>query len=239
VLTIGEGAFYECRCLTSAPIPNSVLTIGPSAFKYCQGLTSVTIPTNVTTIGNNAFEYCNITTLIIGNSETNNGTAETTIGNEAFQYCGRLTSVTIGYGVKSIGDHAFYGCEYLENLIIGKGVTSILSNAFSGCSRLSTITSLIENPFKIPKKSSSNRIFDGNVNNNATLYIPNGTIDKYKSTDGWKDFAHIVEMDTPTGISTTSVNQSVDEKYYNISGAQVAYPTKGIYIKNGKKVLMK
>ena len=88
---------------------------------------------------------------------------------------------------------------------------------------------MIENPFYISTNTFSNY--------NATLYVPVGTIDKYKSTESWKNFAHIKEINTPTGISPTSVNQTTDEKYYNISGARVDNPTKGIYIRNGNKVV--
>jgi hypothetical protein len=62
---------------------------------------------------------------------------------------------------------------------------------------------LIENPFAIRGKTSDYRTFFQNTFNNATLYVPKGTIDKYKATDGWKDFVFIEEGngsggDTPT-----------------------------------------
>ena len=54
--------------------------------------------------------------------------------------------------------------------------------------------SLIENPFKIEGKSSYHyRTFSINTFNNATLYVPMGTIDKYKATAGWRDFVFIEE----------------------------------------------
>ena len=123
----------------------------------CSGLTSVTIPNSVTSIGNHAFRYC--------------------FG---------LTSVTIPNSVTSIGDEAFYDCSGLTSVTIGSGVTSIGNNAFDGVD-IPTVISLIENPFTITGKTSDYRTFSQNTFNNATLYVPNGTIDKYKATDGWKD----------------------------------------------------
>ena len=149
-----------------------VTSIGYRAFYQCFGLTSVTIPNSVTSIGESAFSGCS-----------------------------RLTSVTIGNSVTSIGISAFYGCSGLTSVTIPNSVTSIGDNAFDGAD-IPTIVSLIENPFKITGKTSNSRTFTQNTFLNATLYVPKGTIGKYKATEGWKDFVFIEEGtgggDTPT-----------------------------------------
>ena len=116
----------------------------------------------------------------------------TSIGGSAFLGCSGLTSVTIPNSVTSIGWYAFYECSGLTSVTIGSGVTSIGDNAFDRAD-ISTVISLIENPFKITGKTSKYRTFTQNTFNNATLYVPKGTIDKYKATDGWKDFLFIEE----------------------------------------------
>jgi hypothetical protein len=73
--------------------------------------------------------------------------------------------------------------------------------AFYGCD-IPIIISLIENPFSINGKAAYNSTFSRNTFNNATLYVPAGAIDKYKSTDGWKDFLFI-EEGTGGGSTTT------------------------------------
>ena len=195
VTSIGEGAFSGCFGLTSITIPNSVTSIGEGAFYDCYGLTSVTIPNSVTSIGEYAFYYCSgLTSVTIPNSVTS-------IENYAFYGCSGLTSVTIPNSVTSIGEYAFYYCSGLTSVTIGSGVTSIGNRAFNGAD-IPTVISLIENPFTITGKTSDYRTFSQNTFNNATLYVPNGTIDKYKATDGWKDFLFIEEGtgggDTPT-----------------------------------------
>lgn len=46
--------------------------------------------------------------------------------------------------------------------------------------------------------------------------------------------------DETTGISTTSMNNEVmNNEYFDLQGRRVAQPTKGLYIINGKKVIMK
>ena len=181
--------------ITNLIIPNSVTSIGVCAFVGCYGLTSVTIPNSVTSIGEGAFWSCSgLTSITIPNSVTS-------IGSSAFEGCSGLTSITIGNSVTSIGSSAFAKCSGLTSVTIGSGVTSIGEYAFDGVD-IPTVISLIENPFKITGKTSYYRTFTQNTFLNATLYVPKGTIDKYKATEGWKDFVFIEEGtgggDTPT-----------------------------------------
>ena len=234
VTSIGNYAFEVCKSLTSVNIGSGVTTIGERAFSRCSGLTSITIPNSVTSIGNYAFWNCSgLTSVTIPNSVTNIETC-------AFQECTNLTSVTIGSGVTSIGDYAFYKCPGLTSVTIGSGVTSIGDYAFDDAD-IPTIISLIENPTVIAGKTSSGRPFTHNTFNNSTLYVPKGTIDKYKATDGWKDFLNIVEG-TPTAVQ--SVKQDAAEgpaTIYNIKGELQNAPLNalphGIYIVNDKKFI--
>ena len=192
VTSIGRDAFHGCSGLTSVTIPNSVKSIGIYAFSGCKGLTSVTIGNSVTSIGERAFSGCSgLTSITIGNSVTS-------IGYYAFGGCSGLTSVTIPNSVKSIENYAFSGCKGLTSVTIGSGVTSIGSNAFVGAD-IPTVISLIENPFTIKGKTSDSRTFSKNTFINAALYVPKGAIEKYKATDGWKDFFFIEEGEGPGG----------------------------------------
>ena len=231
VKSIGDFAFYDCNGLTSITIGNSVTSIGNYAFKGCSGITSVTIPNSVNSIGDYAFYKCSgLTSVTIGNSVTS-------IGDGAFESCSGLTSVTIPNSVNSIGDYAFEDCSGLTSVTIGNSVKTIATHAFDGCD-IPTVISLIKNPFKIEGKTSSSRAFSLNTYNNATLYVPKGTIEKYNTTNGWKDFVFI-EEGVPARINVVENKNNNKTTIYNLNGVRQDEPQKGINIVNGKKVVVK
>ena len=191
VTSIGYSAFKNCTGLTSITIPNSVTSFGEYAFYGCRSLTSFTIPNSVTSIGNDAFCDCSgLTSITIGNSVTS-------IGKEAFRNCSGLTSITLPNSVTSIGNDAFYYCTGLTSITIPNSVTSIGSDAFAGVD-LTSVISEIEEPFWISRNT-----FSHNTHMNAILYVPEGTVDKYKATGGWICFLFIEERTGTGGGSET------------------------------------
>ena len=233
VTNIGAFAFDECYGLTSITIPNSVTSISEGAF-FCSGLKDITIPNSVTSIGSYAFYWCEgLTSITIPNSVK-------AIGDDAFKQCYGLTNLTIGNSVATIGVSAFSFCRSLTNVTIPNSVTKIGRYAFYGCDGLTSVTSCIENPFAIQRN-----VFEGWYGDyyDATLYVPIGTSEKYKSTDGWKNFKNIVEIVITDieGVTVSDSNSSDSENapMYNLSGQRVGKNYKGIVVKNGRKVVVK
>lgn len=110
-----------------------------------------------------------------------------------FYGCTGLISVTIPNSVTSIGDYSFLDCSGLTYICISNSVTSIGGKAFNGCCGLVSIISKMVNPCTI-----TSDCFDQDVFYNATLYVPQGSTNNYKSTNYWNKFLYIEEGE-PSG----------------------------------------
>ena len=133
----------------------------------------------VTRIGHYAFLHCkNIT-------EVTTPSTVTSIGNNAFHDCASLTNYDIPAGVTELCDRTFYETHF-KHIVIPANITNIMHESFGSSSAI-TVTSYIQQPFALGENAF------GYSTQTATLYVPVGTIDAYKATDGWKDFYRIVE----------------------------------------------
>ena len=72
----------------------------------------------------------------------------------------------------------------------------------------------------------------------ATLYVPAGTKTKYEAISGWTWFADIVEGNEESGITLIECKPH-SNSWYNLQGMKVDKPQKGMYIRNGHKVVLK
>jgi hypothetical protein len=177
--SIGESAFQGCYNLTSIVMPNSVTSIGNYTFMDCSSFTSVNIPSGVTSIGEEAFSSCSsLTSIDIPNSVTS-------IGNGAFNNCSSLTSIDIPNSVTSIGNGAFGYCSF-TSCTIGSGVTSIGNNAFSRCRSLTSVTVNVTTPPTLEFSA----FYD---TNDCPIYVPSESVETYKSTSGWSDYASRIQ----------------------------------------------
>ena len=209
----------------------SVTSIGESAFFYCKGLTSVEIPNSVTSIGNSAFRSCNNLAEIIVDSENMYYTSKdgvlynkdmstiicftggksgdfiipnsvTSIGDWAFSACIKLTSVEIPNSVTSIGNSTFNSCDGLTSVEIPNSVTSIGEYAFNYCDNLDSVYCMAETP---PSAYVTKTFGDKTLK--GTLFVPKGTVSAYSTTDPWRNFWNIVEIDEedfPSGITAVA-----------------------------------
>ena len=107
------------------------------------------------------------------------------IGEGAFVGCSGLTNIIISDGVTHIGGSAFESCTNLAKLTIGQNVSTIEEGAFSDTPNLTEITLKNSNPIAI-----NEFVFD---NYDATLIVPAGSLEAYRSADVWKNFTTCIE----------------------------------------------
>ena len=147
--------------------------------------------------------------------------------------CSSLTSIDIPSSVTAIGGWAFYDCVSLTSIVIPSSVTSIGLGAFYMylISSLTSVTSLIQEPFK------TEGVFSKLTYQEATLYVPRGTKEKYKATAGWKEFQNIEEIDVDD-IQTVEALPNSSTRY-DLNGQRAALGHKGIVIENGRKIIIR
>ena len=226
------------------------------------GCKNTVIPNTVTAIGDGAFSNCRFTSIKLPDNLKS-------IGNSAFESCIYLASLSIPASVESIGTNAFYNCQSLKSIAIPEGVSLIPQGMCSDCLSLktiilpSTITVIQENPFPDGVKdmfcyavNPPKREYDGgytiipvypdgkgDIYVPTTLHVPAVALDNYKTTELWKIFQEIVPLtEAETAITNTNADNADEEDgWCTLNGVKLkGKPTqKGVYIKNGKKVLVK
>ena len=223
-----SGAITIPATVTHNGVSYSVTSIGEWAFKDCSSLTAINIPESVTSIGMGAFYGCSSLTAI------NIPESVTRIESSAFDGCSSLTAINIPEDVTSIEIYTFYGCSSLIAINIPESVTSIGVETFYGCSSLTAITCHAVTP---PTIGNSYTFY--NVDKTIPVYVPAGSVEAYNAAAYWSEFTNIVPLLEEAGIKElTSDNSQLT--IYDLHGHRVTHLTKGgIYIVNGKKVVIK
>ena len=233
--SLGDGVFMDCLNLREITIPESIAIIPDNAFFCCRKLSDVQLPSILRNIGESAFACCHFTSIDLPSSVRY-------IGPSAFQGCDELTTITLPDSLTSISERTFVGCPVLQDVTLPEGLQSVGKDAFSHSYALKNIIAKMKDPFPFGQMALYS-VPKGQM----TLYIPEGTRDAYTQA-GWLNFIdNVIEM-TETGIQdiTSPSDISVNRKFVNCNFLDLSgrrFPTlptrKGIYIKDGRKVMIK
>ena len=203
--SVGAGALAETRWMEEAgefpmlgsilvgykgternvTIPDGVKKIGDGALAldYNPNMTSiesVKMPEGLTHIGAEAFaSNYDMKEITLPESLKE-------IGEWAFRGCQNLTAIDIPDGVELIGEGAFARCYYVESLTIGSGVDSIGDYAFSEIEMEGVITVEATEPPRC-----GDNTFGKYTTGYATLVVPAGSEEAYRTARGWKEFESI------------------------------------------------
>lgn len=259
VTTIGNGAFSDCTGLTTMSIPSSVTNIGDKAFGYCSGLTTVTLNSNPY-IGVDAFDIdgygttpavtMNLTANAAGGAYwmtfyNDNYSFEADPNTQVFQ--AELDNATGALTLREIDDKIV---NANEAVILKSSGNPVMTLTTTNSSDLYEYNNLIGVDDK-----------EGEDNDGYFYVLNNGSkgVGFYKLADDKKlgygkaylsyDSSSAPELDylefNYGNGNTTGVNEVRGQKeesrgqYYDLQGRRVAQPAKGLYIVNGKKVVIK
>ena len=190
--------------------------IGDYAFYKLKKLSSMRLPLSITKIGSNAFTGTGIKEIEIPDKVTS-------VGGDAFAYCDNLTSVVVGEKVKSLSQGVFYSSNVKDAYV---------------------------KPLTPPTESGY--LFSSN----PTIHVYASALAAYKAS-AWKNYGTIVgdldDCDIITAIDSPAMDEEmVNGKslgaWYDLSGRKVEDSSpvtrhsslhKGVYIRNGKKFIVK
>ncbi len=254
---IGFASFCNCQKLESITIPESVGDVHVTSFEGCDAMCSIVVEK-----GNAVYdsrESCNAiietksNTLLHGCKNSTIPSSVTEIGVRAFLGCRGLVQIDIPGSVETIGELAFIDCKELKSVILHDGLKTVGLYAFGNCALpeltipasvenlgikalwllgLQSLTSLIEDP------KTTDEFYDSE-SSNTILYVPSGAKARYEATYPWNKFQKILEIDT-NGLRIVRGLQDATNPTYDLQGRRLSSkPNKGIYIRDGRKVVVK
>ncbi len=129
-------------------------------------------------------------------------------------------SFNIPEKVDTIGDRAFYGLQIVQT----RNSSPVY---YMSCSKNTP-------PF------IGNEVFDESslVTGSHVFYVNKESISDYKNTKGW-DKLYYGDIDDVSGVDEVKAAKEQSPYYYDLQGRRLINPTKGLYIHNGKKVIVR
>lgn len=124
-----------------------------------------------------------ITDLVVPNTVTK-------INDYAFYGTTQFSSITIGDGVEEINKTHFTSYTKLTELTLGKKVRRVEAGSFATCDSLKKVTVNATQP-----PTADGSIFSDATYQNATLYVPQGSISRYQVMAGWSGFYNMSEIE--------------------------------------------
>ena len=248
VTDMGTSVFNGCTNLEEVRLSPNLKSLPEFLFKHCEHLKSVTIPQGVTNLGLGVFTGCaSLTSMTMPESVVSTDYA-------VFEDCTSLSEVTLSPNLKEINQKMFLNCSSLAEIQIPESVTSVLSEAFKNClsfkkfdlpenvNRLGDslfygckLDSLLIRGF-IEHRWISASIFEGMGTETKVFVQPSQVWDFRGAYRGW-----VYPLPNETdGVSNIAGAVDVSSGLCDLQGRKLhGKPTKGIYIQNGKKYVVR
>ena len=231
VRTIDDYAMGGCQSVKSLTLPEGLEEIGRFAFESTD-ISTITIPSTVSSLGTGFLAGTeSLDELLVAEGNPYYKAADgvlydkdvtqllkVTVGHTSLSIpktvryidCGAIThtnlrTLIIPNNVDEVSKYAVRNNDILKTLVIGSGVSKIGFLAFDGNDALRSVFS--RNP--APISLSEGNIIDLNQMAATTLFVPEGSKQKYAAAEHWDKFGNIREyslagIETYTGKASAS-----------------------------------
>ena len=125
--------------------------------------------------------------------------------------CSSLNSIDIPTSVNDIGEWCFAYCKSLSSITIPPTVTYIGNYCFANCSSINTVTCKTPTP-------RYGSLFEFSPIDQATLYVPEASLDAYKTTSPWSGFGTILPINASGIKNNTTVKPVTVDAVYDLDG---------------------
>lgn len=186
IVLIGDKAFDRCNKMMSVELPEGLENIGIEAFTGCSSLKTITIPSTVRIIGNSVLMDClALEKISVSSGNTrfdSRNNCNAIIRTNTNSLRAGCKNTVIPNDVVTIEEDAFTGTG-VSRIVIPRNIIEIRKYALGDAK---IVKSLIVEPYPVPTISHSDI---------DTLYVPNGTKEKYENCKGWNKAKNIIELD--------------------------------------------
>lgn len=211
---VGSAQFKGIRCLKKVVLHDGVTRINDFAFQGCTGLDSINFPSKLTYIGTSSFHECHSLRVSVDLGKTQ---------------------------IKTLNATCFFSCEKIPSVSLPATLTIINNRAFKNDTSIVAVFSYITDPLALSTNAKDGNdalypfdcdISDGPaIYQTATLYVPKGTVEAYKSSAIFGGFERIMEMDEMAGIATPQLaNTKKTEAVYDLQGHKLEHTIPGLNI---------
>lgn len=240
ITRLPDGTFTECQNLETVTLPTTLEAIENDAFSN-SGLTSIFIPKGVTSISSTSFNYCGkLSTISVSDENTtydSRNNCNAIIQTATNQILRGTSNTIIPNTATSIGDNAFNEINSLTSIVIPESVTSIGQYAFRFCNSLAEVVCKAKVAPQLYRD-----VFSNDILSKATLYVPEESVESYKTDGEWKKFSDIQPLpyayiNISAAEKTTYCSEHALD-FTNIEGAK-AYIASGFSPSTGVVLLTK
>jgi hypothetical protein len=254
VKTIGDYAFQSCENLTSVSLPTTLTSIGQRAFASCTNLTLVTLKSSPV-IGSYAIPSKATVTMNLTANEGETGEYWLTFYNQNYKFQADENTQIFKAALEGAG---LTLTELTTDKIVNAGKPVILKST-AGTITMTLASTASSNDFSGNSLQGVSAAAGLTAADPSTTFVLNngtGGVGFYRlatgktlgvgkayltySSGGASAPEFLGFGNETTAISTIEKMRNVEnETFYDLQGRRVAQPTKGLYIVNGKKVVIK